>query len=323
MSYDQAIKWIFIGGVALADLVLLSFCNMELQVSDLVVPLLCGIFLSVMSIYYHHRGGDSLVLCMVSLIQLGCYTSVVSVFIYASISLSFPLIDPWLRSVDQWVGFSPVDVVEWTRKHPGFEHWSTWAYLFIVPETVMGVLVVAFAERRIVLEQFVFQFMLGIFVCGLFALFLPAWGPIYGYEMTPREWQQPYVDHLAALCSGERYLFSWKETEGLCTFPSFHTTWAICLIFLWRKQTMWLSIPMSAMSVMIILSTLTTGSHYIVDLAGGAILAAVCIACSRRVTAFSYHANGSPRVIEWLAPHSLASWLPYLRRRRSNAYERF
>jgi membrane-associated phospholipid phosphatase len=299
MSYDQTIKWAFIGSIAVLDILLLNCCNIELQWDDLLVPVACGALLAGLSIYYHQRGGDSLVLCMVALLHLGCYTTVIAVFIYEVTSFALPLNDHWMMSLDAAMGYSPKRLVDWMHAHPTLDRWSTWVYLFIVPETLLAVLAIAFAGKRRLLEQFTLQFMLGTFICGLFAWFLPAYGPLHGQGIVATDWQQPYLDHVLALRSGERYLFSWQQTEGLVTFPSFHTTWAIFLIFVWREQTRWLTIPLTFLNVAIVLSTLTTGEHYLLDVIGGIALAAICVAVSYRISAFAYDANGSPRIIDW------------------------
>ncbi|MGV3483134.1 MAG: phosphatase PAP2 family protein, partial [Planctomycetaceae bacterium] len=197
-------------------------------------------------------------------------------------------------------GYSPPRLVEWMRAHPAIDRWSTWVYLFIVPETLVTVLAIAFSARRRRLERFVWQFMLATFICGLFALALPAYGPLHGQGIVPASWQQPYLDHVWALRSGERFIFSWKETEGLVTFPSFHTSWAIFLILVWREQSAWLFIPMSALNLAIIASTLTTGEHYLFDVIGGTLLAVACVVASQRLNGFAYHADGTPRVVTWL-----------------------
>lgn len=161
MSYDQALKWAFIGLIGFVDLVLLTVCPLALQWSDLLLPGVCAVLLSVMSLYYHPRDGESLVLCMVTLLQMGCCTTVVSVLIYAGISFNFPLTDPLLQKFDTIVGFSPQAIVHWTRSHPILDHWSTWIYLVIVPETMLTMIAIAFSNRRVLLEQFVWQFMFG------------------------------------------------------------------------------------------------------------------------------------------------------------------
>lgn len=304
MSVDQIIKWSFIALIAIVDLVLLNFCNMELQWSDLIVPAWLCLLLMGLSIYYHRNSGESLVLCMVTLMQMGSYTTAISVLMYLVTSLNFPMADPWLQSVDRFVGFSPQAVVEWTRSSPIVNHWSTWVYLFIVPETLLTILAISLSQKRILMEQFACQFMLGTGICTITGCFFPAAGPAYNHGIEPAEWQLPYIDHFLALRSGETFMFSWKNTEGLVTFPSFHTAWAVMLVLVWRQQTKLLFIPITVLSGLIILSTLTTGSHYSLDIVGGFVLAAFCWWVSTRVTAFAYDAEGKPRVVN--LPLSLA-----------------
>ncbi len=299
MSIDQAIKWAFIGTIAVLDLVLLNFCRIELQWSDLIVPAVGGMLLAALSWFYHRRGGDSLVLCMVTLLHVGCYTTVISVLMYEVTTFNYPLNDGWLRAFDAWIGYSPQALVNGTRSHPLLDYWLTWVYLFIIPETMLTILAIAFSNKRRNLEQFVCQFMLGTAICAVFACFLPANGPLHQHGIVPTDWQQPFLDHFKALRSGEPFLFSWQGTEGLVTFPSFHTAWAIFLIVVWREQTKWLSIPLAVLNVLIVLSTLTTGEHYIFDVLAGTVMAAGCVFVSTRISAFAYHADGSPRVISW------------------------
>jgi membrane-associated phospholipid phosphatase len=298
MSVDQFLKWSFIAIVATIDLILLSFCNLELQWSDLLVPAVLGMLLVALSLYYHRNQGETLVLCMVTLVQMGSYTTVVAVLIYLVTSLNFPMADPWLQSIDRLVGFSPQAVVEWTRSMPLINHVSTWAYLFIVPETLLTILAIAFLNKRILLEQFTCQFMIGTGICAITGCFLPAAGPAYNHGIAPADWQLPYIDHFLALRSGETYLFSWRNTEGLVTFPSFHTAWAVMLILVWRQQSKMLFLPVCVLSVLIILSTLTTASHYSIDIVGGLLLAGFCWWASEKVTAFAYDAKGQPRRID-------------------------
>ncbi len=315
MSFDQAIKWALIGIIALIDLVLLKFCNLTPQYSDLIVPAIGGMLLVGLSIYYHQRGGDSLVLCMVTLLHIGCYTTVISLFMYEATSFGFPLNDGWLRAFDDWIGYSPSRLVNWTKSQPLLDYWLTWVYLFIVPETLLTVLAVAFSNKRRLLEQFTCQFMLGTAVCAIFTCFLPANGPLHNHGITPTEWQQPFLDHFRELRTGDPFLFSWKGTEGLVTFPSFHTAWAIFLIFVWREQTRWLTVPLAILNLLIIFSTLTTGEHYVFDVIAGFLVAWFCIAVSKRLTTFSYHVDGSPKRIP--IPSSQELWPVLIRRMNS------
>jgi membrane-associated phospholipid phosphatase len=67
-------------------------------------------------------------------------------------------------------------------------------------------------------------------------------------------------------------------------FPSFHTLLAVVsCVALWSIKP--LRIPAVALAVCVVLSTLTSGWHYLVDVIGGLLLAVLSIAVARAFTA--------------------------------------
>ena len=73
-----------------------------------------------------------------------------------------------------------------------------------------------------------------------------------------------------------------NNLEGLITFPSFHTAIAILFAWaVWRTPYVWFAGLVT--NVLMILSTPLSGSHYVIDLAGGAVVATVAIALASRV----------------------------------------
>jgi membrane-associated phospholipid phosphatase len=71
-----------------------------------------------------------------------------------------------------------------------------------------------------------------------------------------------------------------SQGAGIVSFPSFHVIWAVlCARALWGFR--YLRIPVTVLSGMIILSTLTTGWRYLSDVIAGAIVAGVSIICVR------------------------------------------
>jgi membrane-associated phospholipid phosphatase len=67
---------------------------------------------------------------------------------------------------------------------------------------------------------------------------------------------------------------------GMICFPSFHVIWAIlCVAALWGYR--FLRIPVALLAAMIILSTVTTGWHYFIDVLGGVVIAALSLSAAR------------------------------------------
>ena len=74
-----------------------------------------------------------------------------------------------------------------------------------------------------------------------------------------------------------------SQEAGVVCFPSFHVAWAIFFVAaLWGFR--WLRIPAVIVSAMVILSTMTTGWHYFVDVLGGIVLAVISIVFAKRLT---------------------------------------
>jgi membrane-associated phospholipid phosphatase len=142
---------------------------------------------------------------------------------------------------------------------------------------------------------------LAAFAIGIpmFAL-LPAIGPWYGYNFAGT-WAQMYcqTDLLLLRSSGPHS----AQLAGVVCFPSFHVIWAIlCARALWGFR--YLRIPISILSGMIILSTMTTGWHYFSDVVAGAVVATLSIAAAQWVnskTAYEMGAeieNGPPEMVD-------------------------
>ena len=84
------------------------------------------------------------------------------------------------------------------------------------------------------------------------------------------------IEHLDGLRSGARTLVTWRDAEGLITFPSFHTIWAVLLVaaFYGCRRLFW---PVALLNVLVVLSTITTGMHYFSDVIAGLMISAVVI----------------------------------------------
>jgi membrane-associated phospholipid phosphatase len=81
---------------------------------------------------------------------------------------------------------------------------------------------------------------------------------------------------VSELREGVRTAVTWRGAEGLITFPSFHTTWALLLAWAFRGRPRWF-VPSAVLNAAVIVATLTTGWHYFADVAAGAALGVAVI----------------------------------------------
>ena len=74
-----------------------------------------------------------------------------------------------------------------------------------------------------------------------------------------------------------------SQLDAIVCFPSFHVIWAIfCVAALWGFR--FLRIPVSLLAGMIIISTVTTGWHYFIDVLGGIVIAGLSLAIAKACT---------------------------------------
>ena len=104
-----------------------------------------------------------------------------------------------------------------------------------MPQTLVVILLLGFQSDRKPLELFVMRFMIALLITAAVFSIAPARGPFAAYGYEPNPTQQSYLEHLEGLRSGERTVVSLRDAEGLVTFPSFHTAWAILLAANWRR----------------------------------------------------------------------------------------
>lgn len=281
MSRDHALKLLVIAGTSGAAAVGMAARGLTLPPADLLQPLLVTLLLGAAAAYYRRRGETRFVLCLTALLHVTLYSAVFCLLMYTLATTGRPLVDPLLARWDAACGVHLPAIVQWTSRHPAVRATLEWAYNSLLWQTPLVIVVLGFSGDRLRLEGFVRQFMLATLLCAfLFALF-PAEGPFayYGYETSAT--QARYLEHLHGLRDGSRTVISWNGAEGLITFPSFHTTWALLLAWSLRGYR-WLGMVSAAINLLVIASTLTTGWHYLVDVLGGVATGGAAIALSAR-----------------------------------------
>ncbi len=207
-------------------------------------------------------------LCMVG------FNLCLAVLTYAGTPLNAPLADSWLMKSDAMLGVHLPSVVEWMAHHPWIYVIMNRAYYSVLPSTLLAIVVLGFDSDVRRLRSFVSQFMIAGLLTTAIYFVLPAEAPTaaFGYAATPA--QQRFIEHFHSLRSGELTVISMNSLEGLITFPSFHTTWAVLLAFAFRPYK-WLFLPMVVLNAAVCVSTVTTGWHYATDVLGGVVVALV------------------------------------------------
>jgi hypothetical protein len=220
--------------------------------------------------------------CLSSLAILVAFSTAFSTLIYALGASSIPLADPALAMFESFFGVDSHSLAMATASHPIFAKLMFVVYFSVIPQTIVMLVWLGFRNDER-LSQFLCRFM----ICGLVTAACFYVVPALG---TSTEVNLPAIGDLIALRSGELRTISWQSVKGIVAFPSFHVVWAILLTLAMP------SYPLVLLNLLVIVSTVTTGGHYLIDLVGGALICAIVVPITNRQLAV-FHLNTAKRAL--------------------------
>ena len=232
--------------------------------------------LAPFAVIFHGRRLKAFSNLLVGFLCMVAFNLSLTVLTYAGTPLNAPLADGWLMQADQAMGIHLPSIVQWAHDHPTIQWALNRAYFSVLLSTLLAIVVLGLDSDVRRLREFVMHFMLGGMITTVVFFLFPAEGPFAAYGYAPRPDQQRFLEHFHALRAGQFPTVSMNNLEGLITFPSFHTTWAILVAFAFRHYR-WLFFPMVVLNVAVIAATLTTGWHYGADVLGGTATAMAAI----------------------------------------------
>lgn len=258
--------------------VLIAFQGLVFPPADFFEPLAtCAILLTLAAFYQTVRPAPNFVLVLKALCVLVAFSTVYSVLMYAVAACGWPLADWMLARCDAALGLSAPEVIRWVNERPTMALVLRLAYFSLIPQTILAIVWLGLTNDRYHLDKFLVRFMVASLITVVGFFLWPAkgtYGPVY--ELPVPAYCRQCVEHFDALRSGARTLVTWRETEGLITFPSFHTIWAVLLAaaFYGSRRMFW---PVALLNVVVVISTVTTGMHYFSDVFAGLLISAVVI----------------------------------------------
>jgi hypothetical protein len=218
--------------------------------------------------------------------------SLTAIFATMALSeISMPFSDRFLAGADRYLRFDWISLARLAAPHETLITLMTAAYRSVgwQPAVVISIL---FAQRRgDRARALVAAWGIGLIIsCTLYPIFT-AEGPFAFYKISPQTFPNALSDdpwRFGPIISsirdhGVRHM-SEQMLTGLITFPSFHAAaavflgWAIYPVRLIRSPIILLNVAMFA-------ATLLCGSHYLIDLVGGIVVAFLGIVIAKVIYA--------------------------------------
>jgi PAP2 superfamily len=249
-----------------------------------VPSLAIGIFFActvvfTLAIFWHENGKADLRDSILTIPWVFFIAAVLPLLVLIAGRSTMPLQDLHLAHLDQALGVDVPRIVSWSSQH-WLGMFINKAYPLLSPFMLLAVFLPAFTGKTENAQQFVVSNLIA-FAIGLplFAL-LPAIGPWYGFGMPPSP-GETQCQTAIMLLRGPGHQVS--KVAAIICFPSFHVIWAILsAAALWGFRLF--RIPVALFTTMIIISTVTTGWHYVTDVLGGVAIAGLSLFAASRYT---------------------------------------
>jgi membrane-associated phospholipid phosphatase len=253
----------------------LPAAGIRIQPAQLLPKICLYLFILAGAAFYRYRRADQFVASLMIVFWMGLVSDlhVYPMFLAGRSGVEFS--DELLVRLDRLIGLEVTDILRWLEPYPWIREWSEDVYFTLVFLMALAILGTTLLGRYRAAQEYVVSCVVAVLICfPIFAVF-QAHGPwvYYGY---PAPMHDAYVQIFAALRSEETFTMDLGYANGLICFPSFHTILAMLAGLALRSvpYVRWVGLGWACL---IILSTLTTGTHYVVDVVAGLGIGWICV----------------------------------------------
>jgi membrane-associated phospholipid phosphatase len=206
---------------------------------------------------------------------------------YVGAAFRLPLQDMEIASLDHWLGFDWVNAAQAIDRSPALLTLLDAAYSTFTAQLVLTMVVLLLAGRRRDIDRYLVTFICASLFAEAASMLLPTLGPIATMAPDASFARVPTIgrttaDIVLALRSGTLRIIDLQALDGIISFPSLHAAVAILVPYhlRWCRPLFW---PVLVLNVLMFISAIPSGNHYLADVLGGIVVAAFGIACGGRV----------------------------------------
>jgi membrane-associated phospholipid phosphatase len=213
---------------------------------------------------------------------------------YATQRFGFPLQDKLFERMDLAIGVNWFDVVYWVDNHAWLQAILKLGYDSMSAQIALPVLVLALADRRIEVRQYLLSFVIALTITIVIAALLPATSPIALVDRSTfhvmRFTGATPVDHLMLLREAGPMMIA-DGLGGIASFPSFHATVAV-LTPLTLRGNRPVFVALLVLNAVMLCATITEGAHYASDVIAGSGVAFIAYFLARRAVGAQVRRSG-------------------------------
>jgi len=285
---DLAI-WGTIGLIGLTVIAATFVTALRIEWHSFLAPVSCGVLIAAAGWFYRSvRGEPRLAAILTSTSQIIAFAAVGAPLSYLAATAGFPLQDAVFDSWDRaWLHLDWSSIMQFIASRPTLRLVLLLAYSSFALQSVTTVFALGVAGQRARLTTFIVAFIATTLITIAISAVLPAVGPWVFLDLhaeaangflptSSTSWPVFF-----GLRDGTFHTIHGMNSEGIITFPSLHA--ALGVLFaaaLWRTRGIkWAAL---ALNGLMLLATPAYGSHYVVDVIAGVLIAVLCwIAAAR------------------------------------------
>ncbi len=201
----------------------------------------------------------------------------------ASLGAHFPLQDGMFAAIDRSMGFDWLAIVADVNEWPALVKLLEAGYHYTIGAVIYALAFLNVIKRADRIAEFFWAMTLTCIAANVLSALLPAAGA-YVFHAPPMEMRSAisadagiwHMNHFEALRNGGFRVFDLATTEGLVTFPSYHTAMALLIPIVMRGYGVVTALAWTFAAI-VVASTVPVGGHYLIDVIVGAALAFGCV----------------------------------------------
>ncbi len=207
---------------------------------------------------------------------------------YIAMQLPFGLADDQLAAMDAALGFDWPKTIAFIDSRPWLAGLLNCAYTAFTPQLILSPLLLALGKNPAKAYKMLICYGAIVLLASVVASTVPAVGTFAMAGLQPKNINNQYaldfVAPLRALKTGDIFVFRPFELSGIISFPSVHAAVAVLCAWAWWHNRL-LRYPVLAINVLMAISAVPNGGHYLVDVIAGIAVAVWVILAVDRVEA--------------------------------------
>jgi hypothetical protein len=193
-----------------------------------------------------------------------------------------PIVDGFLTRADDMLGIDPTRFVMFAAAHGGFGQVFGWIYESLTTVCIAALVVPGLAGFDRWASELLVALGASIVMSLLVLAIAQGIGPWVGGRFVPSANQAACESAIHHIKSGAPFDVRLDHPDPIVAFPSWHVILAVLASFTLARLRP-LRFLSAAWLLLLVISTLTTGWHYVFDVLAGLAVSALAIAASRRL----------------------------------------